>query len=1113
MNARTKHLLQLANWVIVEARKAIPYSSNRTAYENILQDDTPYDYLKLLQDLLRADIKKSGSEDKAIVNEIRRKVGIEFLSDDTLRDGLDVLFPLTIHSWGRKFDSLKELYRTVKKRFTKHMCNKPNRTDLEYVEAQAIRALINRIGNCGETSAYALLLLIEYPSVSANDRPPLPDVPIKVERLQYKKPGDHAFVVLDRTAGVVGNIATWNDDAVICDPWVGISYTVADWKHWQKFPKERPNYIIDKQYELELTDPFIRAKKPYAFLGEKYNELNRISVHSPKWERKHKKTDKSFRPLRLVSSSIQSDLKNIRALYQAAKNGDIDYIKQHVTSTSLRINHRALIELAVENGHVAVTEFLLGSSFFQVKNYLSELINLAVANSQLGIFEMLCSKDPAFGKLDSHRLGVFLLIAVANGHLDVMHYFEKQYGDLVDMHLQQRGVEWLQQAAINGQIEMIKYLMQKSPKLGSVSNKEQLLLLAAKNNHRHLVEFLIESGVNPGVTDQSKQTVPYIAAQAGCLDVVLYYMEIAHTKDYRIDFGETDKYGDTLLHVIAKDKDLQFKQVEKIFNVAYKIHDKKNHVGDTPFTLAVRNNNDQLIRLLLGRAVSLDCVKRMSPIETHNLFSAVLSINDEKTKLSRLIALYKNGLNLESKDEQNNTLLHAAVRANDVVAVKFLLEHFAEENAINSDGDTPLHLAVDEGNKKITNELLLAGADFNCFNHKNETPFSMAIEDEEMKILAAFIDDEDKLKKVTALMLTEQKGEKLIELAILYNTHQVIYYVLDNIIDVEAKKRLSEHAFMLAVKADKIKLVKKLLQRGVDINANDATGNTALHIAALEDHEDMLRFLKRTDAISFSKKNNNGETALMLAVRNKQTLASDYLLKYSEDVNELSEMTVSELWFLLKSAELTLLKEKTLNKVMAVYQNMVTIRNPDEKNETVLHYAARSGSFLLIESLLEKGADIHARDAELKTPLYRAAERDHQSSYIIMMLLDRGATIQHDETYSEKALLALLKAIGAGGAQYHDVVVAILKQAVKMGYASIVSNMFDSGAFASLSQPETSGLRQHSLLAQSRPPDVSLQQELPRLLPELVKIAEDNHQPDIAYYLRGKAMVMSFKLT
>ncbi|MBX3708538.1 MAG: hypothetical protein KIT56_01455 [Gammaproteobacteria bacterium] len=319
MNPRKSPALQLAEWAVAETRKAIPYSKNRLAYSQIMSEETPDSYLRMLQDLLRSDIKKRGSEEKRILDEIRRKVNIEFLPEDVLQYGIEKIFPLTIHALGRKFNSIESLFHYVSNRFKKTISERSTYTGLEYMEIQAIRGLKNRIGNCGETSAFATLWLMEYQDITSDKMPILPEEDIKLERVLYESPGDHSFVVLNRTSGEIQNISTWNDDAVICDPWIGVSYTIAQWKRWHKKVEIPPTYIIEAKYKLELNDPFRRWQKPYAFVGENHNHANNIPVHSDKWNRKHKQKNKPFRPIRLVSLDIEKDLSKIRGILSSSK--------------------------------------------------------------------------------------------------------------------------------------------------------------------------------------------------------------------------------------------------------------------------------------------------------------------------------------------------------------------------------------------------------------------------------------------------------------------------------------------------------------------------------------------------------------------------------------------------------------------------------------------------------------------------------------------------------------------------------------------------------------------------------------------------------------------------
>jgi len=66
------------------------------------------------------------------------------------------------------------------------------------------------------------------------------------------------------------------------------------------------------------------------------------------------------------------------------------------------------------------------------------------------------------------------------------------------------------------------------------------------------------------------------------------------------------------------------------------------------------------------------------------------------------------------------------------------------------------------------------------------------------------------------------------------------------------------------------------------------------------------------------------------------------------------------------------------------------------KEATLLHYASHNGHIDLVKLLIERGADVNAKDIKGYTPLFAASARGHRE--VAEILLDNGANVHEDPT-------------------------------------------------------------------------------------------------------------------
>ena len=200
-------------------------------------------------------------------------------------------------------------------------------------------------------------------------------------------------------------------------------------------------------------------------------------------------------------------------------------------------------------------------------------------------------------------------------------------------------------------------------------------------------------------------------------------------------------------------------------------------------------------------------------------------------------ALIEAKVDLDARNEDGMTPLHCAVSHNNPQPVELLIEAGAELDAGDGGGDTPLHLAVRKGRANLVARLIQAGADAEATSERGWTPLQEARKTgAEAKIIEA-------LQKGP-----EDAGEKVDEAGA----------------DAEGETRwreLFEAASGPNASADAI---ARLAGEGVDVNATDSEGNTALHAAARGNAPNCVRALLEHGADP-AISNLIGSTALLLA--------------------------------------------------------------------------------------------------------------------------------------------------------------------------------------------------------------------------------------------------------
>lgn len=334
------------------------------------------------------------------------------------------------------------------------------------------------------------------------------------------------------------------------------------------------------------------------------------------------------------------------------------------------------------------------------------------------------------------------------------------------------------------------------------------------------------------------------------------------------------------------------------------------------------------------------------------------------------------------------TLLGEAVMSRDEVRVRRLLGCGANPSAPDRFGDTPLHLAPLSGMSKL---LIAAGAKVNSVNRSGETPLLAAIghRDEEMVV---------RLLARGANPNAHAKNPPLVVATAVFP--KVVRMLLERGADPRSHGTTGRTALHEAAATANLPVAKLLIRRGAPVGARDEAGGTALHVLAsaergtqggMEVEKNGVRFamLLLDHRIDIDAQDATGQTALHRTARG----GLDSLLRFLIERKASLEMND-------RDGRMPLQVAAHLGRVEVMKELLAAGANPrwkDAGGDTALHLAAggmrglknyspprdamqeiwmtTDGHLAVIDLLLAAGVDSRERNGKGQTAEQLARER------------------------------------------------------------------------------------------------------------------------------------------
>ncbi len=284
------------------------------------------------------------------------------------------------------------------------------------------------------------------------------------------------------------------------------------------------------------------------------------------------------------------------------------------------------------------------------------------------------------------------------------------------------------------------------------------------------------------------------------------------------------------------------------------------HEGKTALYIAAQGGNSTIIKMLLdaGASPNSSCITAQGKTGTP-LFMAIYRKHTEIVDMFISAEAF-----IHVSDSSGVTPLMVASYSGSLEIVEKLLACDAPVNAQNEDGWTALMFAAQEGYKEIVHVLICANADVNAHSSNGLTALHLAVQESHTKVMKLLLNNgaeldrtytnEEGMADITSLMDAVECGHK-----------KMVTYLLEKGADINAQNACGDTPLMLAVEQGNKEIAELLIAQGADMDMQDIDGVTALHTAVHQEQTEILKLLLHNEANPHSGRNEVGEGETIIA--------------------------------------------------------------------------------------------------------------------------------------------------------------------------------------------------------------------------------------------------------
>ena len=487
------------------------------------------------------------------------------------------------------------------------------------------------------------------------------------------------------------------------------------------------------------------------------------------------------------------------------------------------------------------------------------------------------------------------------------------------------------------------------------------------------------------------------------------------------DQDRTDRYGRTALHFAARSAS------ESNLGIRWDHAQVKDALGWTPLHVAAIHGHLSMTRMILESAGTTGIVN--SP---ENAGRTPLHLAADRGHSEVAAHLLRDGADQSASDALGQLPLHAACTRGHFDTVQVLL------SAESFDAAAVLLRKAEPSGKRVPKAGFSKGSTL-VKGQTSQTAFSMAARAGHVGILKLLIDVAKERNLFVKMMEFSLATDYLLYDVVSSRSTDVMNVMLNSGIDVNAMTRYGYPPLYLATIHGLDEVVGTLLDRGADHTWTDYAGQTFLQRACRQGQTKIVltgvSFLRKTESLSdhylgrllheaiiggcpdttealllygadVGARDSNLRTPLHAAARSQSLTGVKILLRHKADV-EAADISGRTAVFEAIESDCELQSNMPLQVVEAILDAGCSVNQTDNSGFTPLHLAARQHySPDMVGSLLERGSQVHAKNAEGQTALHEAASASEVSN--AKTLIHYGASIYAKDSKGRTPLMTAI---------------------------------------------------------------------------------------------------------